>query len=61
MTCFIEKILLGDFDALNNCLGMEGNDLLTKDSLDGTFVALAAPSLEGKTQTAFTLKNVLPL
>ena len=61
MTCFIEKILLGDFDALNNCLKMKGNDILTEDSLDGTFVALAAPSLEGKTQTAFTLKNVLPL
>ena len=30
-------------------------------NFDKTFVALAAPSYEGKTQTAFTLRNVNPL
>ena len=61
MTSFIEEILSGNFEVLNSLVGEKQKCKFTKEILDGTFVALAAPSLEGKTQSAFTFKNVLPL
>ena len=59
--CSIEKILSGDLNTLNSHLGRKHPDLLTDQSLNGTFIALAAPSLEGKTQSAFVFEDVLPL
>lgn len=55
----IEKILCGDVEVLNDLL--KAIEPFTDESLDGTFVALAAPSLEGKTQSAFVFEDILPL
>lgn len=53
----LESIIAGDFDTLRQIVGAED------DSMDFSkaFVAVAAPSLEGKTQMAFVLEKVRPL
>ena len=63
MISVIEKLLCGNVNELNFQLNrkVKGQKLLTTESLDGTFVALAAPSLEGKTQSAFVFREVIPL
>ena len=63
MISVIEKLLCGNVNELNFQLNrkVKGQKLLTTESLDGTFVALAAPSLEGKTQSAFVFRDIIPL
>ena len=58
---------MGKFEAmLNNfndaCVNAQPGPDKNKDiTSDTAFIALAAPSMEGKTQLAFVMKDVLPL
>lgn len=54
----LEKIIAGDFELCKNLAGMSAN---SQNDFTKAFVAIAAPSFEGKTQFAFVLKEARPL
>ena len=56
----LEKVIAGDFDFCKTLVGIEDSDRLRYD-FSKSFVAIAAPSFEGKTQFAFVLKKARPL
>ena len=56
----VEQILLGNEDVLKELVDGLNSERVTYD-FSKSFIALAAPSLEGKTQFAFLLKHVRPL
>ena len=56
----LEDIIAGDFELCKTLVGIEDSDRLRYD-FSKSFVAIAAPSLEGKTQFAFVLEKARPL
>ena len=63
ISAHLENILAGDLELLKQLVGLTTNHgfLTSPYNFSKSFVAIAAPSLEGKTQLAFLLEKARPL